>query len=257
MNSGTSSFTCCSVRIDAHTIESAVDRLLLTRIRGEGRAVHLCNAYTLSLAQRDQELRRLLNADNLNLPDGMPLIWVGRWLGLKYLGERVYGPNLMIATMDRGREFGLRHYLYGTTDEILQKLEVALCKRLPGVDIVGRDAPPFRELTAEEDADLEQRLAEARPDVVWVGLGTPKQDRFIHAFHSRIPATFIAVGAAFDFVSGNKRQAPAWIQKRGLEWAYRFAHEPRRLARRYFVGNTRFVVSLLLHPPKVIEVAES
>ena len=117
-NGRTPSFTCCSVRIDAHTLESAVDALMSRPDPHEGRAVHLCNAYTLSLARRDPELRHRLNQGNLNLPDGMPLIWVGRRLGLDHLEGRVYGPDLMLAAMDRGRELGLRHYLHGSTDTI-------------------------------------------------------------------------------------------------------------------------------------------
>jgi N-acetylglucosaminyldiphosphoundecaprenol N-acetyl-beta-D-mannosaminyltransferase len=123
------------------------------------------------LARRDPELRHRLNQGDLNLPDGMPLIWVGRRLGLDHLEGRVYGPDLMLASMDRGRKLGLRHYLHGSTDEVLKALEAELRRRLPGVDIVGRDAPPFRELTAEEEFALEQRLVDLRPDIVWVGLG--------------------------------------------------------------------------------------
>jgi N-acetylglucosaminyldiphosphoundecaprenol N-acetyl-beta-D-mannosaminyltransferase len=250
-NGCTPSFTCCSVRIDAHTLESAVDALLSRTDPHEGWAVHLCNAYTLSLALRDPELWHWLNQDNLNLPDGMPLIWVGRRLGLDHLEGRVYGPDLMLATMDRGREFGLRHYLHGSTDEVVTVLEAELRRRLPGVDIVGRDAPPFRELTAEEELALERRLVDLQPDLVWVGLGTPKQDAFVHHFRSRVPSTFVAVGAAFDFISGTKRQAPVWMQERGLEWAYRLAREPRRLGRRYLVGNARFVAGMVRDRPRV------
>jgi len=250
-NGSTPSFTCCSVRIDAHTLESAVAALLSRPDPHEGRAVHLCNAYTLSMARRDPELRHRLNQGNLNLPDGMPLIWVGRRLGLDHLEGRVYGPDLMLTAMDRGREFGLRHYLHGSTDEVLTVLEAELRRRLPGVDIVGRDAPPFRELTAEEEFALEQRLIGLRPDIVWVGLGTPKQDVFVHHFRHRAPSTFVAVGAAFDFISGAKRQAPVWMQERGLEWAYRLAREPRRLGRRYLVGNARFVAGMVRDRPKV------
>jgi len=244
-------FTCCSVRIDAHTLESAVDALLSRPDPPQGRAVHLCNAYTLSLARHDPELRYRLNQGNLNLPDGMPLIWVGRRLGLDHLDGRVYGPDLMLATMDRGRKLGLRHYLHGSTDEVLTMLEAELRRRLPGVDIVGRDAPPFRELTAEEEFALEQHLVDLRPDMVWVGLGTPKQDAFVHHFRYRAPSTFVAVGAAFDFISGAKRQAPVWMQERGLEWAYRLAREPWRLGKRYLVGNARFVAGVIRDRPKV------
>ncbi len=246
-----SSFTCCSVRIDAHTLDSAVDALLCPPDPHAGRAVHLCNAYTLSLARSDAEFRQQLNGGDLNLPDGMPLIWVGRRLGLDELDGRVYGPDLMLATMDRGRELGLRHYLHGSTADGLAVFEAELERRLPGVDIVGRDAPPFRALTAEEEAALEQRLIDLRPDVVWVGLGTPKQDRFIHHFRGRAPSTFVAVGAAFDFISGAKHQAPEWMQDRGLEWAYRLAREPRRLWKRYLVGNARFVAGVVRDRPRM------
>jgi N-acetylglucosaminyldiphosphoundecaprenol N-acetyl-beta-D-mannosaminyltransferase len=203
------------------------------------------------LARRDPKLRRRLNQDNINLPDGMPLIWVGRRLGFDHLDGRVCGADLMLATMDRGRELGLRHYLHGNTDEVLTVLEAELRLRLPGVDIVGRDAPPFRELTVAEELALEQRLLDLQPDIVWVGLGTPKQDTFIHHFRHRAPSTFVAVGAAFDFISGAKRRAPVWMQKRGLEWAYRLAREPLRLGRRYLVGNARFGAGLIRDPPKV------
>jgi N-acetylglucosaminyldiphosphoundecaprenol N-acetyl-beta-D-mannosaminyltransferase len=239
------------VRIDAHTLESAVAALLSRPDPHEGRAVHLCNAYTLSMARRDPELRHRLNQGDLNLPDGMPLIWVGRQLGLDHLEGRVYGPDLMLATMDRGRELGIRHFLYGSTNEVLTKLEAELRRRFAGVDVVGRDAPPFRELNAEEELVLELRLADLRPDIVWVGLGTPKQDAFVYNFRQRVPSTFVAVGAAFDFISGVKRQAPLWMQKGGLEWAYRLAHEPRRLGRRYLVGNAGFVVGMVHDRPKV------
>lgn len=246
-----SSFTCCAVRIDAYTLDSAVDTLLSPPDPYAGRAVHLCNAYTLSLARRDAELRQELNRGDLNLPDGMPLVWVGRRLGLDELNGRVYGPDLMLATMDRGRGVGLRHYLHGSTTDGLAKLEVELGRRLPGVDIVGRDAPPFRELNAEEETALQQRLVDLRPDIVWVGLGTPKQDVFIQHFRDRVPLTFVAVGAAFDFISGEKHQAPVWMQDRGLEWVYRLAREPRRLWRRYLIGNARFVAGLVRERPKV------
>lgn len=248
---GIPTFTCCSVRIDAHTLDSAIDALLSLPEPATGRSVHLCNAFTLSLAGRDPELRRQLNTSDLNLPDGMPLIWIGRRLGLVHLNGRVYGPDLMLAAMDRGRELGIRHMLYGSTDEVLTKLEIELRRRLPGVDIVGCDAPPFRDLSAEEELALEQRLADLRPDIVWVGLGTPKQDKFVYNFRHRVPTAFVGVGAAFDFISGTKRQAPLWLQDHGLEWAYRLAQEPRRLGSRYLVHNARFVAGVLRDRPKI------
>jgi N-acetylglucosaminyldiphosphoundecaprenol N-acetyl-beta-D-mannosaminyltransferase len=245
------SFTCCSVRIDAHHLASAVDALLATNGSTSGRSVHLCNAYTLSLARRDPELRRALDEGDLNLPDGMPLVWLGRHLGLDQLEGRVYGPDLMLATMDRGRSAGIRHYLHGSTGDVLERLESELTRRLPGVEIVGRDAPPFRAPTDDEERALKQRFSELRPDLVWVGLGTPKQDFAVHQLAGSTPSTFVAVGAAFDFIAGTKRQAPVWMQERGLEWAYRLASEPRRMWRRYLVGNARFIAGVLIDRPKL------
>jgi len=246
------SFTCCSVRIDAHTLDSAVDALMSRPSPQVGRAVHLCNAYTLSLARRDPEMARQLNEADLNLPDGMPLIWIGRRLGLKQLSGRVYGPDLMLATMNRGRETGLSHYLYGSTVEVLEKLEVELLHHFPGLRIVGRESPPFRIITEGEETALQQNLIALKPDIVWVALGTPKQDAFVDKFSSQIPATFVAIGAAFDFISGSKRQAPLWMQERGLEWLFRLVHEPRRLASRYLVHNVKFVIGILRARPTVL-----
>lgn len=239
------------MRIDAHTPESAVVALLSPPDPVLGRSVHLCNAYTLSLAGRDPEMRRRLNVSDLNLPDGTPLVWIGRRLGLIQLKLPVAGTDLMLNTMDRGRELGIRHLLYGSTDEVLCKLETELRRRFPGVNIVAREAPPFRELTADEEIELEERLGELRPDIVWVGLGTPKQDAFVHNFRGRAPSTFVAIGAAFDFISGTKRRAPLWMQGRGLEWAYRLAKEPRRLGTRYLIYNARFLLGVIRERPKI------
>jgi N-acetylglucosaminyldiphosphoundecaprenol N-acetyl-beta-D-mannosaminyltransferase len=244
-------FICCSVRIDAHTLESAVDSLLAAEPEPRGRSVHLCNAYTLSLALSDADLRRGLNEADLNLPDGMPLVWVGRRLGLEGLHGRVYGPDLMLQTMDRGRASGACHFLLGSTDDVLLGLELELERRFPGVDITGRVSPPFRPLTVDERDDLATQIELSGADIVWVGLGTPKQDLFVDEFRLRSTATFVAVGAAFDFISGTKRQAPAWMQERGLEWAYRLAQEPRRLASRYLVHNVRFLLGVARERPRI------
>jgi N-acetylglucosaminyldiphosphoundecaprenol N-acetyl-beta-D-mannosaminyltransferase len=246
-----SSFTCCSVRIDAHTLDSAVDVLLTRPSQQVGRSVHLCNAYTMSLARRDFEMANQLNEADVNLPDGMPLIWIGRWLGFKHLVGRVYGPDLMLATMDRGRAKGVSHFLYGSTNEVLETLEIELRRRFPGLRIVGRESPPFCDLTGEEEVALLQSLSELKPDIVWVALGTPKQDAFVYEFSLRSSAAFVAVGAAFDFISGEKSQAPVWMRERGLEWIFRLAHEPRRLASRYLVHNFRFVAAVIRDRPSV------
>jgi N-acetylglucosaminyldiphosphoundecaprenol N-acetyl-beta-D-mannosaminyltransferase len=147
----------------------------------------------------------------------------------------------MAGALDRGCERGVRHYLYGSTPEVLDRLGRAIADRWPGAEVVGAESPPFRELT---DADLRaaaKRMDGAGADLVWVGLGTPKQDDAVHRLARLGPATYVAVGAAFDFLAGTKRQAPVWMQRRGLEWCFRLATEPRRLWRRYLLGNLRFI----------------
>jgi N-acetylglucosaminyldiphosphoundecaprenol N-acetyl-beta-D-mannosaminyltransferase len=245
---------CCGVRIDASTPSSAVSGVMSfdRQQRGlPGRSVHLCNAYTLSLARHDDAYRALLNESDLNLPDGMPLIWIARRLGIP-LEDRVYGPTLMLDTLDRGREAGLRHYLYGGSPEVIEALPDEIERRFPGVTLVGAESPPFRPLTADEKAEAVARMVDARPDVVWVGLGTPKQDEVVHDLRKDVPATMVAVGAAFDFIAGSKRQAPSWMQEHGLEWAFRLATEPRRLWRRYLVGNTSFLLGVATDRPRIV-----
>jgi N-acetylglucosaminyldiphosphoundecaprenol N-acetyl-beta-D-mannosaminyltransferase len=147
----------------------------------------------------------------------------------------------MLATIRAGRARPLRHYLYGSTPEVLERLVSQLNELAPGVEIIGAEPPPFRLLTEREKAELIARIRRLGPDIVWVGLGTPRQDLFIDQFRDQLGTTLVAVGAAFDFLAGAKRQAPNWMQNSGLEWAFRLATEPRRLWRRYLLGNTRFL----------------
>ncbi len=237
-------FRCCGVLIDGLDPAGAVDALLESRF-GAPRRTHLCNAYTLSLALRDREYQRLLNDADINFSDGHYVAMVGRRRGQAGMTERVYGPDLMLQTMDQGRARGLRHYLYGASPETVARLAAALRDRLPGVDIVEAESPPFRPLTAEESDDLVRRVHDLKPDVFWVGLGTPRQDQFVAAYAERLQCTVVPVGAAFDFWSGTKPMAPAFVRRHGLEWAYRLATEPRRLWKRYLVGNPTFVYGVL------------
>lgn len=244
MGDGAGSFLCCGVRIDALTLDAAADHILGWARAGGGRAVHLCNAYTLSLAHRDTSFRQALNRSHLNLADGMPLVWVGRRLGFGEMTGRVYGPHLMEAVLDRGRSNGLRHYLYGSTPSVVTRLAASLHRTYPGVEIVGVESPPFRPLRSEESRALVRRVRACRAEIVWVALGTPKQDRFLADFVAPLGTTAVAVGAAFDFLAGAKPQAPSVLQDHGLEWAYRLFREPRRLWRRYLLGNLTFLEAL-------------
>ena len=231
----------CGVGIDPVTMDAAVARIRAAAVEGRPLATHLVNAYTLSLAARDADFRTLLDRGDLNLPDGTPLVWLGRRAGLEGFRSRVYGPDLTLAVCDAGRADGLRHYLYGASPEVAETFAASLRTRFPGIDIAGVESPPFRALTREEEDDLVARIAASGANVVWVGLGTPKQDEFVDRFRDRLAMPLVAVGAAFDFIAGAKKMAPGWMQRWGLEWLYRLVSEPRRLWRRYLVGNSVFL----------------
>ena len=241
---GRDSFLCCGVRVDGLGPESAVRALVESRY-GVARAAHLCNSYTLALALRDHGYRDALNGGDLNLADGFYVARVGRWRGHRDMTARAYGPEIMFATIDQGRERGLRHYLYGASPKTVARLAEVLRERYPGVQIVGTESPPFRPLHPAEDRDLAARVARARPDIIWVGIGTPRQDYFVAQYTRTLRCTVVPVGAAFDFNAGTKKSAPAFVKRTGFEWLYRFFQEPRRLWRRYLIGIPTFVAGVL------------
>jgi N-acetylglucosaminyldiphosphoundecaprenol N-acetyl-beta-D-mannosaminyltransferase len=196
-------------------------------------------------SQRDDSLRQIHNSAGLVTPDGMPLVWLLRLQGFRHI-ERVYGPDLMLALCESSVARGYRHFLYGGADGIPERLAVTLQRRYPGLQILGTYSPPFRPLTAEEDENVVRMINQTNPDIVWVGLSTPKQERWMADHVGRLTApALIGVGAAFDFHAGLKRQAPRWMQRSGLEWLFRLLTEPRRLWRRYLVNNTMFVILVL------------
>lgn len=224
-------------RAARHVVDAALARTA-------PRHIHLCNAYTLALADTDPALRAVLRQpDAVNFPDGQGVVWAGR-LVHRHLGlpaDRVYGPDLFLNTFRAGQAHGLRHYLLGSTRDVLDRLTAELRTRFPEAVIVGTEAPPFREPSAEERESQARRIAASGAHVVWLGLGTPKQDHEAARLAALHPAVYVAVGAAFDFVSGNKAQAPGWMQRHGLEWLFRLCSEPRRLWRRVVWGHPRFV----------------
>jgi N-acetylglucosaminyldiphosphoundecaprenol N-acetyl-beta-D-mannosaminyltransferase len=184
------------------------------------------------VAEEDDETRNAVEGA-LAVPDGQPLVWAMRALGHPQ-ASRVYGPDLMLAVFDAARRRHRRHFLYGSTPETLAKLEANLGARFPGTEIVGSYSPPFRPLEPAEEAEIARRINASGADIVWVGLSTPRQERWMAAMRPRLDApVLIGVGAAFDFHAGLKRQAPRAIQRSGLEWAFRLATEPTRLWRRY------------------------
>jgi len=241
---------CAGVPIVATTREAAAEHVvrLATQPSAAAADIHLCNAYTLALADKDPALRTLLREASVNFPDGMSVVWANR-LRHKQLDlprERVYGPDLFLDVFALGQDAEVRHFLLGSTPEVLADLEASLRARFPRALIVGSESPPFRPLSDEERSAQVERLRSSGADIVWVGLGTPKQDLECARLAAVVPAVFVAVGAAFDFVAGRTKQAPAWMQQRGLEWVYRLLSEPRRLWKRYLFGNVRFIRAALL-----------
>jgi N-acetylglucosaminyldiphosphoundecaprenol N-acetyl-beta-D-mannosaminyltransferase len=197
-------------------------------------------------SQRDEDLRAIHNAAGLVVPDGMPLVWLSRLQGFHQV-ERVYGPDLLLSCCGRSLATGHRHFFYGGGPGVPERLIERLRGRFPGLIVAGGYSPPFRALTPAEDTEVVNRINDAQPDIVWVGLSTPKQERWMAAHRERLTApVFVGVGAAFDFHAGLKRQAPRWMQRSGLEWMFRLLTEPRRLWRRYLRNNPLFVCYIVL-----------
>jgi N-acetylglucosaminyldiphosphoundecaprenol N-acetyl-beta-D-mannosaminyltransferase len=200
--------------------------------------------HAVMVAQRDAEMKRALLGSTLTVPDGMPLVWAANALG-ENLPNRVYGPELMRRYSQRCATQGHRVWLYGGRDQgHLVQLALRMRQRHEGIKIVGGYAPPFRPLTVEEEDAIAEQINRAKPDVLWVGIGVPKQEKWMARMREKLDVPVMcAVGAAFDFHAGRISQAPSWMQDRGLEWTYRIAQEPRRLLPRYLYYNPRFMLS--------------
>jgi N-acetylglucosaminyldiphosphoundecaprenol N-acetyl-beta-D-mannosaminyltransferase len=232
------------VRITAQRYDDAVGSLLRAKAEGAQLRAHFCTVHSLIAATEDEALRDVFASASMVCTDGVPLVWVARRRGAPE-AERVCGPDVMLSLCALGRAQGLRHYFLGgrpgTSEGLARKLE----QRFPGLVVAGCGSPPFRALSAEEDQFLVDAINSATPDVVWIGLGSPKQDLWAAEHAGRLNASLILpVGAAFDFHSGRLRRAPGWLRRVGLEWLFRLAMEPRRLLRRYVVTNAKFVFLL-------------
>jgi N-acetylglucosaminyldiphosphoundecaprenol N-acetyl-beta-D-mannosaminyltransferase len=229
--------------INLDLAEAAIVEALIRRSKGY---VCVTGVHGVSEAQTDPELKRILNQAFLNTPDGMPMVWMGRVQGSKAI-DRVYGPDLMLRVCAITEKHGFSHFFYGGGPGIAETLSERLVARFPALRVVGTFTPPFRPLSEQEENDLIGQVAAAKPDILWVGLSTPKQERFMAKYWRRLEATlFFGVGAAFDFHAGKVRQAPRWMQRSGLEWLFRLGCEPRRLWKRYLKNNPLFVVRALL-----------
>jgi N-acetylglucosaminyldiphosphoundecaprenol N-acetyl-beta-D-mannosaminyltransferase len=234
-----SRFELLGVQLNPAPFAEVLDMVLRAPDSGDRLSLHFATAHTLVEAQENAALRTALRQGIVE-PDGMPLVWLGRRQGLRV--ERVCGPDFMPAVVEHGRANDRRHYFYGGAPGVPERLAARLAARYPGMQVAGIMSPPFRPLSAAEEASIIAEINAARPDFVWVGLGAPKQDLWVAAHRSDLDApVLLAVGAAFDFHAGRRRRAPRWMQRTGTEWLFRLASEPRRLAGRYTRVNLRFV----------------
>ena len=235
-------FRVLDVALTGARIERVV-AALVSMARGRGR--HYVCVFAVDSVLKchdDPRLAAIANASTMTLCDGMPLVLAARRFA-HLDATRCYGPDVMLGVLDQGRAAGLRHYFYGgPNEETSRRLRENMEAKFPGLRVVGAEVPPFRPLTADERAETARRINAAAPDVVWVGIGTPKQDFWVSEMRPLLDApVLVAVGAAFNFHAGMVSQAPRWMQRSGLEWVYRLCAEPRRLWRRYLIGNPRFL----------------
>jgi N-acetylglucosaminyldiphosphoundecaprenol N-acetyl-beta-D-mannosaminyltransferase len=240
------------VPIAAINLDQAASRIEAWIETGERNYVTVTGVHGVMESQDDPEVMRIHTDAGMCVPDGMPAVWIGRMLGCKKM-NRVYGPDLMLEMMKRSVTKGYTHFFYGGKEGVPELLKYRLEQKFQGLRILGTLSPPFRQMTEAEDKELVQLINRLAPDIIWVGLSTPKQERWMADHVDRLNArVMIGVGAAFDFHAGLLKQAPTWIQKMGLEWFYRVCMEPRRLAKRYLKNNPRFVYMVLkqmLTPP--------
>jgi N-acetylglucosaminyldiphosphoundecaprenol N-acetyl-beta-D-mannosaminyltransferase len=232
------------VGIGVLNLQTALDEIAAAlRDRRKG-YVCVTGVHGVIEAQSDGEFRNILNGALLCTPDGMPMVWLGKIRGHAEM-RRVYGPDLMLEVCAWSEKNSCRHFFLGGADGVAGRLAETLKSRFPKMEIAGTFTPPFRPFNAAEERQLAETIRAARPDILWVGLSTPKQEKFMAEFLPKLDVTLmIGVGAAFDFLSGRVKQAPRWMQRSGLEWFYRLCREPRRLAKRYFKNNPLFALKI-------------
>ncbi len=228
------------VAISAINMAIALDTIEHWIAQSEPNYVCVTGVHGVMESYRVPELREIHNRAAMVTPDGMPLVWLARRMGCGWV-ERVYGPDLMLAVCERSVAKGWRHFFYGGGPGVPELLASRLAARFPALELAGTCSPPFRPLSAAEDREIVDRINRSRADIVWVGLSTPKQERWMAEHRAALRApVLIGVGAAFDFHAGLKRQAPRWMMRAGMEWMFRLLSEPRRLGPRYLINNPVF-----------------
>jgi N-acetylglucosaminyldiphosphoundecaprenol N-acetyl-beta-D-mannosaminyltransferase len=210
-----------------------------------GDYITVVNVHTAVTAYEDPDFCKVQNGGIMAIPDGGPLSTIGRKRG--YVGmRRITGPSLMEEIFKISKENNYRHYFYGSTDVTLEKLNQNLVEKYPNIIIAGMYSPPFRSLSEDEEVAIMREINEAKADFIWIGLGAPKQERFMAEHQGELNGLMIGVGAGFDYHAGNIKRAPRWMQKSNLEWAYRLLQDPKRLFKRYFYTNTKFIWEVII-----------
>lgn len=233
------------VPVSALTMSEAITTIGDWIAKGERHYVCTLDVHALMESQSAPDVLDIYRSAAMVTPDGMPLVWLLRRSGHS-AADRICGPDLMPALFFQSQQHGYRHFLYGSSEATLALLQEELSRSFPAAKIVGRYSPPFRALTRAEEEDVDQLLNAADPDIVWVGLGAPKQDRWMAAHRAALKApVLIGVGAAFDMIAGTVKRAPRFLRRTGCEWMFRVAQEPGRLTKRYLHSNSRFVISLI------------
>lgn len=233
------------ININPLTIKEATEQIRAWIKQGSTHFVSIASVNNIISASRDKKLKRIQNSADMTTTDGMPLVWFLRLCGYKDI-DRVCGIDLMLTVLGITEKEGFSNFFYGCTDKTLDSLENSLKRIFPKLKIAGKYAPPFRPLTEEENIEIVNRIHRAKPQLIWIGLSTPKQEFWMYENRGRLrDCVMIGVGAAFDFVTGKIRRAPKWMRDMGLEWFYRLIQEPKRLWRRYLMGNSIFIMLLL------------
>jgi N-acetylglucosaminyldiphosphoundecaprenol N-acetyl-beta-D-mannosaminyltransferase len=233
------------VNINETSYMLAAQQVLIWASAAESRIVFAANVHMLMEAWDAADYRNVVNSADLVTPDGMPLVWMMRLKGQKDQ-QRVYGPTLMLHVLEAAARENVSVGFYGSSPEILRSLLARMQTRFPSLKVAYSFSPPFQEISREQDAGIVERINASSVRILFVGLGCPKQEKWMAEHRGRVNAVMLGVGAAFDFHAGVKSQAPSWMQKMGLEWLFRFAAEPRRLWRRYLYHNPRFVFLAIL-----------
>jgi len=244
---GRDCFKVLGVRVDAVQIPEVVAQMEQWISSGaRGHFISVTNVHMVMEALYNPSFKKILERADLSVPDGMPLIWLGRWRGYP-LGRRVYGPDLLSDFCRETHRKGYSHFFYGGAPGVAEKAAKTLNDWFPMLKVVGTYSPPFRALTPEEDKQVVEMISRAAPDVLWVGLGCPKQESWMYEHRDQLQVpVMVGVGQAFDIYGGRSRQAPRWMREHGLEWLFRLWQEPRRLWRRYLLYNVGFIYRLFL-----------